>query len=61
MRSLEGATDFIRVVLFFAVMIAAGIVLTVALGHGQMTCNCGPNTQTSGAPANPIVQSIHPK
>ena len=27
----------------------------------EYTCNCGPNTQTTGAPANPLVQSIHPR
>jgi hypothetical protein len=42
-------------------MVLMGIVLMVALGHAQMQCNCGPNTQTSQPPINSPVQSIHPK
>jgi cell division protein FtsN len=84
----RAARDFIRVALFFAVMVIAGMILMVALSKaeplpfrgdqyippivqpsqpkaGQMVeqiqCNCGPNTQTSGAPANPVPQGIHPR
>jgi hypothetical protein len=53
--------QFIRVGIFFAAMVLMGIVLMVALGHAQMQCNCGPNTQTSQPPINSPVQSIHPK
>ena len=53
--------EFIRVVVFFAALVLCGIVLTVVLGHAQIQCNCGPNTQTSQPPINSPVQSIHPR
>jgi len=53
--------QFIKASLMFIALMLLGMTLMVMLGHAQMTCNCGPNTQTSGAPANPVVQSIHPR
>jgi hypothetical protein len=53
--------SFIRVATVFALMVFLGLVLAVSCAKAQMTCNCGPNTQSSGSPANPVVQSIHPR
>jgi hypothetical protein len=54
-------SDLIRAGAFFFAMVLLGIVMMVALGHAQMTCNCGPNIQYPQPPINSPVQSVHPK
>lgn len=42
-------------------LLAVLLLLAPGAALAEYVGNLGPNTQTPGAPANPVVQSIHPK
>jgi hypothetical protein len=51
---------FLQVVVTVAIVVAL-VMGIVAFAQADMQCNCGPNTQTTGAPQNPTTQGIHPR